>query len=106
MSFDGNEGSTISLTDAADATENWRDNHSTLAKGHFIGKKKLRDLINQTGCKGIRFYYGMDSAGATMDLIAVGADANEDDMTNLIINHAVPCPARCGEDNDLNGNAT
>jgi len=106
MSFDGSEGSTVSLTDAGNWTENYRDDNPGAVKAHFIGKDLVRDIITQAGCKGIRVYHAVDDAGLT-ELIFVGAKSNEDDMIetgDVIADRSVPCPNNCGAANDLNGN--
>ena len=50
---------------------------------------------------GIRIYYGVNS-DEEKELVLVGANANEDDMTELVADLSCPCPNRCGKSNDLN----
>lgn len=104
MSFNGNEGSSITLSSAATLTENWRDEHTTYKKGYFFGKNNVQTLLDQSGSKGIRCYFGRTDQGQ-VELILVAADSNEDDQlgrNDLILEGGVPCPSNCGEDNDLN----
>jgi hypothetical protein len=103
MAFDGSEGGFISLSEAADYTKNYRSSvpaGSTIA--HFFGKEMLEDLLKQTGCVGIRAYYGQEDNGFK-NLILVGVTADQNDMVNgLIGDRSVLCPSLCSTKNSLN----
>ena len=103
MAFNGTEAKQVTLTEASGWTANFRNavpSGTTLA--HFFGKDHINDILNQSGCMGIRVYNGIDDEGEKV-LIMVGADANEDDMTNgVIVEKAVKCPSICGVSNPLN----
>lgn len=102
MAFDGTEGEKITLTDASNWTATYRANMGTGdPKGHFIGKDLIEEILAQSGCKGIRVYYGIDDSDEKV-LIFVGADADEDDMLDIIADRSIPCPSHCGSSNDLN----
>jgi hypothetical protein len=103
MAFNGKEGTVVSLNDAAGWTAAYR---ATITPGdriaHFFGKDKINDILNQTGCMGIRIYHGLDANGEKV-LVLVGADANEDDMEHgVIVEKSTPCPPRCSKKNALN----
>jgi len=103
MSFNGTEGSFVTLREASEWTADYR---ATISSGdiiaHFFGADKIKDLLDQVDCVGIRIYYGIDENGKK-NLILVGAKANEDDMVDgLILEKAYPCPPRCSGLNDLN----
>lgn len=50
----------------------------------------------------IRYYYGEEDDGIPV-LVLVGADANEDDLTEgELAELAPPCPPNCGQANLLN----
>ena len=103
MSFNGTEGSFVTLREASDWTANYR---ATISSGdiiaHFFGADKIKDILDQTDCVGIRIYYGIDEYGKK-NLILVGAKANEDDMTTgLILERSQLCPPKCSSLNDLN----
>ncbi len=103
MAFNGKEGEEITLTTASGWTENYR-NHMTSGdpKAHFFGKDHFANILNQTGCEGIRIYNGINDDGKKV-LIMVGAKANEDDIDDgIIVEKAVLCPTICGRANDLN----
>lgn len=104
MSFDGKEGDTISLEDAAEMTAEFRSQNPNAIKGQFFGKDILNDILGQFQNKGIRFYHGINSSG-DHTLIAVGAKSNEDDQirsSNTIAEYSKPCPPICGNNNALN----
>jgi len=105
MSFTGNEGEFISLSDAATLTAAHRSSNPNALQGHFLGKAKILDLLNQSGCKGLRIYHGESSTGVR-EIVMVGVDSNEDDIldsTNpLVLDTSTPCPPTCGSSNALN----
>lgn len=103
MSFNGNEGEFVSLSVASEWTANYREANPGDVKAHFFGRDKLSEILAQPGCKGIRAYYAVDDSG-TKQLVLVGADANEEDMTNdgKILDRSWPCPSNCATNSSLN----
>ena len=101
MGFNGNEGTTISRDAAGNMTETWRNNHSGARKALFFGRDKIEDILDQSDCKGLRIYFAQDENEA-YELVVVGADSNEDDILDNILDQGIPCPSRCGASNDLN----
>jgi hypothetical protein len=105
MSFNGDESESVTLSNAATWTAAFRSANPNAIKGHFFGKNKINDILNQSGCVGIRIYNGIDNG--TPVLILVGVTSNENDMTSgTIIERAVLCPPYCGTGNSLNGNTS
>ena len=101
MAFNGTEGGEITLELGADMTAEYRDLNPNERKAHFYGKDILNDLLDQEGCMGIRIYFGIDSDG-NKELVLVGADANENDMTELVVDISSPCPNLCDKNSPLN----
>lgn len=101
MSFDGTEGTFISLSDGAELTGKFRDTYPSQRKAIFFGKDKLQTLIDQTDAMGIRIYFGMDTDGK-MELVLVAADGNENDILERILDCGLSCPTHCSSSNDLN----
>lgn len=102
MSFNGNEGSFISLSDASVETKNYRNANPGAVKAFYVGKNKLNEILGQTGCVGVRIYNSVQSDG-TRQVVIVGVDANENDLENgLLLNHSIICPPVCGNANKLN----
>jgi hypothetical protein len=103
MSFNGNEGSAITLAEAAELTANYR---ATISPGDqlglFVGRNHLLAILNQSGCMGVRMYYGINKDGEKQ-LVLVGATSNENDMEKgTIVDHLLPCPTNCSSSNPLN----
>jgi hypothetical protein len=105
MSFTGNEGDYITLTQASAFTAAYRAANPSSTKGHFLGAAKLKALLNQTGCVGLRSYYAINTATGEKQLVVVGVDSNENDIvkgTALILDKSILCPPTCGAANALN----
>ena len=101
MSFNGTEGSPITLAQGKTLTTNYRRANPNSTKGIFIGKDHINDLLAQTGAMGIRVYFGIDSVTGNTT-VSVAADANENDILSLIIDCGKPSPPNGGNANDLN----
>ena len=102
MAFDGTEGDPITLSVGGTMTARFRGNFPTLTRGCFFGRDILLQILNQSGCKGIRMYFAQDENNV-LQLVIVGADCYEDDMCDLVGDVSVMCPVRCGKKNVLNG---
>lgn len=101
MAFDGTEGGEITLSSGAAMTEEFRLRNPNEIKAHFFGKDIINEILNQEGCMGIRLYYGLDEDGENQ-LVMVGADSDENDMTDLVADLSHPCPNACSAANPLN----
>ena len=103
MAFDGSEGKYISLADAGELTEAWRNGSNGDIKGYFYGKEKLQYLLDETGSEGIRIYFGETVTGEkTLVLVATDANTNDIITGGKILDFGFPCPTTCGSSNDLN----
>ena len=108
MAFTGNEDHEISLQDAAVLTKNFRDAQQSANPilGMYFSKAGIEQVLNQTGCVGIRVYYGLkEDAPESMipTLIVCGVDANEDDMADgVLLDYGKTCPNNCSAANPLN----
>src|ERR1035437_3617944 len=71
MSFTGNEGTYVTLNQGGTWTGNYRTANPNAIKAHFYGKTKLAEMLNQTGCVGLRMYRAIDENGAAQ-LVIVG----------------------------------
>ena len=107
MTLTGNEPHSISLADAAKMTKNFRD---TITSGqtiaHCFGKQAIISILSQSGCVGMRLYYGLDDNGAKQ-IIVTGVDVDGNDLyTGLLAERSFPCPQDCSSANPLNSNVT
>lgn len=101
---------------AAQCALNFRGSLSNYAKGFFIEKKVIEDLLAQNGgdITGIRIYMGLDNTTQPVKLVAAAVattGVNDDDFdipenptdpTNAIIAETRPCPIHCAKSNALN----
>jgi hypothetical protein len=103
MSFNGNEGDFITLREGSEMTKRYRDTiHPGEVIGLFMGKEKIRAILDQSDCVGIRFYFAINGKGEKT-LVLVGAESNQDDLVEgLIADGLLPCPAGCSNLNALN----
>ncbi len=102
MAFDGTEGGAISLSSASAMTAEYRLRNPNSTLAHFFGKDIIEHVLEQNGCMGIRMYYGLDPDTGNKELILVGADADENDMLDVVADLSRPCPNVCGATNALN----
>lgn len=107
MTFTGNEDHSISLAEAAQMTENFRN---TITAGqtiaHAFGKQAIQDILDQSGCLGLRIYYGLDENSA-QQLILVGVNSDGNDLyQGSLAERAKKCPQSCSVSNPLNTNVS
>ena len=103
MSFNGGEGRAIDPNKASEWTSSFREEHPGEITAHFFGRDILMSILSQEGCEGIRFYYGLD--GGVPQLIAVGADSDENDQlggNRIVADESCPCPPHSSQPNMLN----
>jgi hypothetical protein len=106
MSVTGNENHDISLSDAATMTKNYRD---TITSGttiaHCFGNGAIQDILDQTGCVGIRIYYAITNDGKKQ-LVITGVNSSGNDLYNgKLADRSMCCPADCSSANPLNSNS-
>lgn len=71
-------------------------------KGGLFLRKELDELLAQSGCAGLRFYYGRKADGQD-SLILVGVDNEGNDMVQgVVLEDHFLCPPLCGNANALN----
>jgi hypothetical protein len=101
MSFNGNEGEQITLSEGGAYTLRYRSENPNAVKGVFFGRDHIEQILAQSDCKGLRMYFAKNADGSPT-LVVVGADSNENDQLNLIFQRLLPCPDRCSTANALN----
>jgi hypothetical protein len=93
---------TISLQDAAALTKRHRNTSIDGIQAGAFHKDQVVKLLNQTGCVGLRIYFGRDATGAPT-LVLAGIDGMDADLTgSQLLEWAFPCPPYCGPANSLN----
>lgn len=101
MSFNGTEGGEISLEKASEMTSRYRGQNPDTTIAHFFGKDIINRLLHQEGCVGIRMYYGIDEENEKQ-IILVGTDEHQNDITELVADISFRCPPMCSSANALN----
>lgn len=103
MSFNGNEGDFITLREGSEMTKRYRNAiQPGEVVGVFMGKEKIKAILDQSECVGIRFYFAKNESDNNT-LVFVGADASQNDLVEgLIAEFAYPCPPYCSKPNGLN----
>ena len=104
MNFQTNTGEVITLQEASEMTKRFREstwNTGTIALA--AGGDLVSQILSQTGCKGVRFYFALD-ADNQIQLVLVGVDENGDDMyEGVLVDRLSICPPKCSAKNALNG---
>jgi hypothetical protein len=101
MPFNGNEGSSMTVSDAGALTASFRSSFPGQPLGYFFGANNLKTILAQSGCMGIRIYFGATSG--TLTLVLVGASSNENDQcAGMVLDAGVGCPPNCGTADALN----
>lgn len=93
----------IPLKEAAEQTRRQRGRRPTEPGdvGAFTAKA-VRELLEQPGCVGMRYYHGRNAKGER-SLLLVGVDADGNDLVDgIVLNDIYPCPPFCSDDNALN----
>ena len=98
MNIDENSGEIINLTDAKELAQNFKKNFPQETYSFFVGIEKVKQVVNQAGCIGIRIYNGYDEAESKKNIIIIGVDENGTDMSSgVILDKTAPCPPMsCG----------
>lgn len=102
MAFNETIGEIITLAEGAAMTKQWRNTNSN-GNAVFYGKNILNQLLNQSGCVGIRFHFALDNGKNTLVLTGVGADGS--DLLSMVADRGLLCPVECGPRNVLNSNS-
>lgn len=107
--YNGSDGGRIDLTTAKKWAKNFRDANPSSQEiiSHYYGRDTLDQILAQTGCKGIRVYYGINE-NRQKELLVVGVDNKGNNMLpasstlapgdNSIMDNSWPCPPICPPD--------
>jgi hypothetical protein len=104
MSFTGNEDHTIPVRDAAEMNKRFRDEYPDQPKGIYFSQSTLSDIMEQSGCVGIRFYFALDS-DYKMRLTFCGVQEDENDILSIVGDGGMLCPPHCGSADQLNSDS-
>lgn len=114
----------ISLSEAVDMTNRYRNQSENILKTNYQGQNLLctcetfdrvpfETLLNKTGCMGLRIYYGM-AEDLKIHAIIVGVNAQDADMLpainptltteddDSVFDRGIRCPELCPPTSPLN----
>ena len=96
MSLSPTTGDFITLEEAQSYVLEFRKEFPTAIKGYFAGGENLQRILAQPDCIGLRIYNGLNVQDMSTNLVIVGVDSNELDMTSgLILEKTDSCPGTC-----------
>ena len=108
-SFSPTAGFFSSLTPARYLLSDWLTLQGNLGisvneanpKAHAFGVERVQEIMDQSGCQGIRIYNGYYDSKRR--LIIVGVDEDGNDMTSgRILEFSTPCPPNCATTTSIN----
>ncbi len=82
--FNGHEGRPISLEDATAKTTAFRNKYPGEIKANFYGRDIIEKILHQPDCIGIRIYNAINPVTGKLDVVLVGADADQKDILTII----------------------
>jgi hypothetical protein len=92
----------ISLPDAAALTKRYQAANPKGVKAGAFHADQVLAMLKQSGCVGMRVYYGLNS-DASSTLVLTAIDSADNDLVNgTLLQIVFPCPPYCGGGNALN----
>ena len=101
MPFPPQHNHKITMAEASALTKGHRDSSPGAEKAHMFPRDVFETLLKNPKVKGIRLYHG--KAQGKGELIAVGVDADGNDLLDDIFDRGFPCPPYCTLTGGLNG---
>lgn len=101
MAFDGREGEFYTPEKAGEFTRRYRNARVNTIEGGFIGREKLQAILDQPGCIGVRVYLGMEPDNS-MNFVFVGADIQQNDILEVVVENVRKNPPYGSTANPLN----
>ena len=102
MSLNVDSSVVITLAEAQTYIQEFRTINPLSVKAVFAGSNKLNMILDQPDCIGIRMYFGYDRDNSRNNLILVGVNSEEKDMTSgVILERLEPCPSKCDKTSSL-----
>ena len=110
----------ITLFDAVELTQRYRKAAPASEHGGFFWAEGFREVLDQPGCIGLRYYHGLDDDGQYR-IVIVGVDASGADIvkpgkqrasaqgakaavgeaTAVLLDRSWPCPPMCDPNSPL-----
>lgn len=95
-------GSIITLSEGSEMTAEFRKAYPNASKAVYYTADVYEELLAQSGCVGIRIYFGIDE-NDKLNTVLVGVDREGNDLyLKKIYERALVCPPYCSSKNPLN----
>jgi len=102
MKLDINTGEVISLDEAIKFTHSFQEQNPIQLKSFSVGAEKIKIILQQDDCVGVRIYNGYDLDTGQANLVLVGFNKDGEDITDgVIVERLSPCPPDCPKDSPL-----
>lgn len=96
MEISKNSGEFINLENAIKYTEGFQTKFPDEINSYFVGAEKIKVLLEQDNCIGIRIYNGYNNQENKKNLVLIGVNTDNQDMTDgYIIERLITCPPIC-----------
>ena len=97
MEINKNTGEQITLSQAQEMVNEFKKRYPDATKGYFAGANHFDKILQQEDCIGLRIYNGYSNETKSTNLVIVGVNSNNEDMTKgYVLDKAAPCPPYCG----------
>lgn len=102
MTINRNTGEVVTLETAVNYTHSFQNDSPDAIKSFFVGSEKLKSILRQEGCIGVRIYNGYDAETNKENRVLVGVDASGEDISEgVIVEELSPCPSHCPKSSPL-----
>lgn len=102
MEINEQSGSVISLKQAQEFSFSYQESVPFGIISYYAGRDKINLILNQENCIGLRIYMGYNAVLEQNNLVVVGVDNLQQDLTSgIILEELVTCPPICPKDSAL-----
>ncbi len=70
-------------------------------KAGLISASAVQDLLNQTGCVGVRIYFALNTNNSLTTVLVGTNNLNEDMTSGILLDDLVSCPPGCPTNSPL-----
>lgn len=102
MSITSKSGEIITKEQASKYTHLFQKQNPEAINSYFVGTDRLREILKQEGCMGMRIYPGKNDQTNKTNLVLVGVDQKGNDMVEgVILEELITCPPICRKESSL-----
>ena len=102
MSVNSKNGKVITESTAINYTHSFQRKDPNAASAYFVGLEKIKIILEQENCIGVRIYDGYDADTEKENRVLVGVDHKGEDMVEgVIVEELIICPHDCPKSSPL-----